>query len=288
MKKASNELLIVATRPCLRIGSTRPCATYQFGGECFSEITKPASLPFSHAAVYDTSFSLPRRIEGLIDIKANLKDALYDIGATSSLWEEVTDFNKVAKAIFPIARTILYCAPCVCSIQTSLWICRTVSSTVHQYSVRPDDRLRSSCCATQDGMARLQAIYDAVKSYEADASAVRDYRVPEGVKHIDMMWLEERLYRDDLEGSMETQGQSGSSTNIRNIIVGETEHLQPITKKMAGPRVPRETEIWKLVMTDPPWKAKLIGTFTARRLNKYIKPETALQSSDGEDSNAGS
>jgi hypothetical protein len=229
--------------------------------------------PFSHAAIYDTRYSLPSRIAGTLDIKAKLTDTLAELGATYavSIWDQNTYDHRLTKAILPLARTVIYCGLCVCLIHTAVLICQRESSLIHEYVVRPDDRLMSSCCPEQDRIAGLRSIYNQVKYYEAKAKASFNHGVPESIRYVDMWWLEERLHRLEYEDEyVEFQGQLSQEDVSRVVIIGEPAFLRPITRNMSGSRVPRETEIWQFQIPsdgDGPWKPRFFGTFTPRHPN---------------------
>ncbi|KFY94771.1 hypothetical protein V500_03065 [Pseudogymnoascus sp. VKM F-4518 (FW-2643)] len=265
IKGVSHDPFIVLTRPCLRLESINHCDVDTVARE---SLTESYDLPFSHAAVYDSRWSLPRLLDATLNLKNNLMHRLDEVGARSSfsLWDDLSDEHKLTQTIFPLARTYIYCAPCVCSIQTAIHVCNRVSSTIHEYFIRPDDRLTSSCYSGQNGLARLRSIYGAVRYHEENAKAPLDHKVPAGTRYIDMVWLEKRFDRIEYEGeSLEHLYQSSSEIS-RAVLLGELEHLRPITQQMTCARVPKQAEIWQLHLSRNAqrWSQEYIGQFATR------------------------
>jgi hypothetical protein len=239
------------------------------GSDCLTK-KRNKLVPFSHAAIYDTRYSLPSRINGMLNLKEKLTTAIEEVGAhySTALWDDILEEHKLTKTIFPLARTFLYCAPCVCLVQTAILVCDRASSTMHEYLIRPDDRLKSSCCLEQDRTAGLRSIYNAVKDNEAKAQAPLDRDIPVGTRYVDMLWLEERLLRMEYEDEhVEFQSQPLGDAISRVVVIGEPAYLRPITQKMTCSRVPREAEIWQLQIpsNDGPCKQRFFGTFTLSR-----------------------
>jgi Prion-inhibition and propagation len=266
LKTISNDLLTVLTGPCLKLDSTDPCNLSMMGGDCLIQ-HKPTQ--FSHAAIYDTRYSLPSRIDNMLNLKEMLTETIEGIGANHStaLWDDIFDDYKLTKVIFPLARTFIYCAPCVCLIQTALLVCNRASSAIHEYFIRPDDRLKSSCCLEQDRTTGLRSIYNAVKYNEAKAESSLDHKIPAGTRYIDMLWLEERLHHLEFEDEHVVIQSQPLREVSRAVIIGESAFLRPITQKMSCSRIPREAEIWQLEIpsnSDEPWKERFFGTFTSR------------------------
>ncbi|KAK3369552.1 prion-inhibition and propagation-domain-containing protein [Lasiosphaeria ovina] len=197
LKEISDHPLVVLTGPCLRISSTFPCNMSTIGRDCIS--FPGPSWPLSHATVYESRHSLPSRIHSMLDLKDNFKLSIEELGGLQWL----TDIDGVLETvIFPLARIFIYCALCACLVQTALLVCSRSSLKVHEYFVRPDDRLTSSCCIGQDRVEGLRSIYDMVKLNETQATAPGDYKIPAATKHIDMLWMEERFHLMENEESI--------------------------------------------------------------------------------------
>jgi hypothetical protein len=277
IKSISDELLVVFTGPCLKTGSTQPCNVFTLGSD--SLISGVLLAPFSHASIYNSKYSLARRISDMLNLKEQLISALDEVNARSTifLWDDDTDGYKIAKTILPIARTYIYCSLCVCSIQTAIAICKEGSSTIHEYTIRPDERLKSSCQSVSDGTAGMRAVYDMVKEHEAQAKFPLDHTVPTGVMYIDMFWLEEKLYRAELKNTTADQVQPSKRVIERNIVIGELNHLQYITQGMSSHRVPKASEIWSIRYSPETCDGKLLGAFTASRLKPLSVPSEPVK-----------
>lgn len=259
------------------------------GTDCLSQSKR--NMQFVHAAIYDSRYSLPRRIAGMVDIKEKLRQRLDETSTRyyNSLWDDILDEHHLTSIIFPVAKTFIYCAPCACLILTAVLVCDRAASTVHEYFIRPDDRLESSCCLGQDRITGLRSIYNAVKHNEAQAGASKDHNTPIGTKYIDMLWLEERLHSLDAEDEyVEFESQPLGNVMSRVVIIGEPDFLRPITRKMSCSRVPREAEIWQLQFSPGtgPWKYKFFGTYTIRVPAMLTKPTPTTTSSSGTASSA--
>jgi hypothetical protein len=91
------------------------------GSNCLIEETTYS--PFSHIALYDTQYSLPCRIASTLDIKDKIASTLAGLGVacSNSFWDCFND-HKLTNAVLPLAKTIIYCAPCVCLTQTAILV----------------------------------------------------------------------------------------------------------------------------------------------------------------------
>ena len=262
LKSISEKPLFVFTGQCSKIQSTDPCDTSRLGKQ--SLISNIDQSPFSHATVYESKSSLWSRIASAVNIRILLRNYLEEFGLqyTTSLWQDYED-HKLAKAIFPLHRTIIYCALCTCSIQTAVVICHHESSLIHEYTIRPDDRIMSSCCLGQDKMEGLKSIYYEVKENEVRAKSLLDSRIPAGTRFVDMWWLEERLsYLEDEDVEFHSQPSPESS---QVVVIGEASSLFPIVQNAFRSRVPREGEVWQLqILPDNEGlqMVKFFGTFT--------------------------
>lgn len=291
IKGVSHDPFIVLTRPCLRLESIDHCDVDTIARECLAKSYN--LLPFSHAAAYDTRGSLPRLLDATLNLKNKLIDRLDEIGARNSfsIWDDLSDEHKLAKTIFPLARTFIYCAPCICSIQTAIHVCNRVSSTIHEYFIRPDDRLTSSCYSGQNGFARLKSIHGAVRYHEGNAKAPLDHEVPTGTRYIDMIWLEKRFDRMEYEDEAPEHLYQSSDEISRAVLLGELEHLRPITQQMTSARVPKEAEIWQLHISHNAqrWSQKYVGQFATNTTFSVLPtehPQFSVNSVDIEQSTA--
>lgn len=141
------------------------------------ELNAPyVKMIWSHAGVFNSRYSLPRHIGSMVKLKGRLSDLLDDTGTrfSSSIWDDVS----LQKNFIPLFRTVIYCAPCACLIQTAILICQRESSTIHEYYVRLDDRLVSCCCLEQDRIAALKTVYDDIRHSEASTDMHPGLRLP--------------------------------------------------------------------------------------------------------------
>jgi hypothetical protein len=211
----------------------------------------PFQWPYSHASNYDSAHSLPRRVDDIFNLADDLRSELEDLGGSFGLSFVLNDLlpeQRVANVLFPLAITYVYCPPCVCQLQTAVQICDTASSTVHNYQIRPDDRLTTSCCIRQDRVDGLRSIYDAVRHSESLASSRNYSGVPIIAKYIDMVWLEGRLHF--LESGDSIQLPSRKAKTSRVVVLSEAEHLRPLTTRFSCSKVPQASEIWRLDLSD--------------------------------------
>ena len=257
------------TGPCLKIGSDQPCDMLTIGAASLAHGSY--SFPFSHAAFYDTRSSLSRRLESMLDLKTELVKQLETVGATSSsfLWDEYGDSNKLLRMICPVAQTVIYCAPCVCALQTAVSLCAAATSNIHEFIIRPDDRLRSSCRLAGDGTAGLRAIYNATKAFEALAGSVLDAGIPPGVKLMDTLWLESRIDEAEKRQPLDQAPLMFLGAATRQvIIIGEAAYLGFLTHKTSRTRVPKPNDIWKLniALANDGWNGTYMGAFAARQI----------------------
>jgi hypothetical protein len=64
--------------------------------------------------------------------------------------------SAVMRAMFPLARIVILCPPCISAITTAAHICRARSDGVRALHVRIDHRLDCACCeGAAHGLARM-------------------------------------------------------------------------------------------------------------------------------------
>ncbi|KAK0737856.1 prion-inhibition and propagation-domain-containing protein [Schizothecium vesticola] len=279
LKQASPNPLVALTATCLKLSTQHPCNMLNLG----REITKAPQYrwPFSHASIYDTRHSLARRVDGIFNLATDLRSELEDLGGSFVLHEIMTDHN-LTHILFPLAITYIHCAPCVCQLQTAVHLCFTVSSTLHNYSIRPDDRLMTSCCIRQNRIDGLRSIYEAVRHSESLAVATKSPDVPIVAKYIDMVWLEERLYFLESGDNLRLPAQKIKTTQV--VVLSEAEHLRSLMARFLCPKVPRASEIWSIDLSDASHLvSQYCGTFTSKsRLSGEVIPDASESNPDPE------
>jgi hypothetical protein len=279
LKQSSPNSLVALTATCLKSSTQHPCNMLNLG----REIAKAPRYqwPFSHASIYDTRHSLARRVDGIFNQTTDLRRELEDLGGPFVLNDILTDHN-LTHILFPLAITYIYCPPCVCQLQTAVNLCDIVSSTLHNYSIRPDDRLTTSCCIRQNRIDGLRSIYETVRHSESLAVATKSSGVPIVAKYIDMVWLEERLYFLESGDNLRLPAQNIKTT--RGVILSEAEHLRSLTARFLCPRVPRASEIWSIDLSDTSHLVpQYCGTFTSKSLlSGEVIPDASESNPDSE------
>lgn len=77
----------------------------------------------------------------------------------------------------PIASVVVYVAPCMRLIDTALGVCRQIGTRKGrplEFSIRVDDRLRSSSCTNFQSCTRLEELVRSLKEKETIKYQTRD------------------------------------------------------------------------------------------------------------------
>ncbi|KAF2676262.1 hypothetical protein K458DRAFT_397148 [Lentithecium fluviatile CBS 122367] len=135
------------------------------------------------------------------------------------------------KAYLPILTIHIYCSPCTCLIHSALSICSKLKKELEieadllEITIRPDDRLASSCCAAFDRTLGLKSIIDVVH------------------RRLDHFEFEEPYaYKE--------------SGEAHAVILGGADYLHALLQKAPG-TTPRASQIWDFKVSKDP-----LPTFT--------------------------
>jgi hypothetical protein len=94
----------------------------------------------------------------------------------------------------PWGVVFVYCGPCACQIQTALDICRGKGIEQYQeFAVRIDDRIPTSCRRMTTSFKLLSSFRDYI------GKLVPANHLYELSNHIDLPWLEQRIYKLEQE-----------------------------------------------------------------------------------------
>jgi hypothetical protein len=187
----------------------------------------------------------------------------------------------------PIASVVVYVAPCMRLIDTALGVCRRIGTRkgrLLEFSIRVDDRLRSSCCTNFQSCARLEELVRSLKEKETIKYQTRASLL----EFLDLVWMEQRLEEldENPEAPMDARRidhifRERSNTTPDEalaaiLIIGEDEDIIQIMDMLPVekvPRVPRVGDFFKLESTHHlvtslsgapgryPWSRKSLGTY---------------------------
>lgn len=263
--------------------SSLPCDITKLGKEC-TKLTNEviAEKEFSNWTVLDRiSASINPKFFTAIDL-----DAL----PTSNNFE-LTDLYET---LLPLASIYLYCAPCACLLATAFSMWRTAGRWVQSYFkfvIRPDHRLRSSCCLEVDGTIGYVSLLEEIRRLENTNQNPQNRLL----MALDRLWIEQRLFETEEEGSThfhkntlelarelfvshESNYQDRSPYRCAGLIIlGELDHTLSIMQSPpfpSRPRIPRETEIFhmaKLFRSATLFDRKYLGTYTPKYRLPTIK-----------------
>ncbi|KAI3318915.1 hypothetical protein HD806DRAFT_510376 [Xylariaceae sp. AK1471] len=244
------KLHFVLTSKCHKRHSSTPCDTLQLGSQAasYTELDIPNTRwdkSSRNENGGNTLWQLTKRLIGINSIVETLKEEGNLIGALLNEKEYMlTDTQRLClETMAPLITVSIYCSPCVCLIHTAFTICRKLSSPFVAISIRPDDRLISSCCMNTDRVLGLRGILDWVREWEAKAN---QYESCVMARYLDRIWVERRLDHFEYEQPYEFV----EDRECRAIIIGEADHLTPLLQKAPG-RIPRAMDIWDLKYQHP-------------------------------------
>ncbi|KAH7304680.1 prion-inhibition and propagation-domain-containing protein [Stachybotrys elegans] len=247
----------VLTSECHKRHSPSPCDTLQLGSQAASYARYPPDAQWDVSSRNEkggnTLWQLTNR---LIRINSTVEDLKEEDNLIGTLLKEseysLTEAQRgFLNTLLPLITVFIYCSPCICLIHTAFTICNNVSSPFVAISIRPDDRLISSCCTNTNRVLGLRSILEWVREWEAKATTLDSCEM---ARFLDRIWVERRLDHFDEEKpyTFEEDGK------CRAIIIGEADYLSPLLQKAPG-RIPRAMDIWDL--TD------LYGGGYVRRFN---------------------
>ena len=111
------------------------------------------------------------------------------------LAQKSEDDNAIQRTCLPVANIYVYCPPCACLISTAPSICTYTGShteTFFEFYVRPDDRLISSCCPSEDRSLGLTSLVQTIKDKEITEWNPTYLSSP--FRRLDRQWMEQRLF----------------------------------------------------------------------------------------------
>lgn len=189
--------------------------------------------------------------------------------------------REFLEEMLPVATAYIYCAPCLSLVHTALGISLKASSSFLRITVRPDDRIPSSCCHDIDRTDGLRSILNEIKRHESSPGRHTGFgyaQPPTAVRYLDRAWIEQRLHYVEQEQKYDVKEAASSFA----IILGEAKHLLPLFQKAPGPRIPGEAEIWTLLYSGPTYQRKFLGSFTPKHvagpsIPSATRPTTAQQ-----------
>ncbi|KAJ2896549.1 hypothetical protein MKZ38_005435 [Zalerion maritima] len=152
----------ILTTTCPRLSTILPCGVSQAGSDAL------AYSQSSNWNILATAGKPWESIRQLIDISSRTQRFISDHEVFLST-DSIFGFSDIQKAFLssatPLLRLALYCSPCTCQIHTCIAICQQLESQYLSVTVRPHDRLPSSCCHSSDGVAKVKGIIKAVSQW---------------------------------------------------------------------------------------------------------------------------
>jgi len=258
-------------------GLESPCPLADLGEQC--------------AKIENQIIAYPGSIGGRI--AATLKPDTFTEVDLDVLTQNFGEENALQKTCLPVANIYIYCSPCACMVSTALSLCSGTgnhAATFFKFSVRPDDRLISSCCPNEDRSLGLTSLLQMIKDKEANG------HLPAPFPLLDRQWIEQRLFEIEetervqsfedtgtLAGKLFTSHRS-ERTTAGIVVLGELEHCLPIMQRapfVQKPRIPRETEIFQMQKAfygNTTWDRTNLGTYSPRRIGRR-RTSTTLRTS---------
>jgi hypothetical protein len=277
-------IYFVLTATCVNGQLESPCSLADLGSQCVKS--------------ENNIFAYPGSIGGRI--AATLKLSNFTSVDLDVLTQNFGEENELRKTCLPVANIYLYCSPCACLVSAALSICSLIgnrSKTFFKFSIRPDDRLVSSCCLNEDRSLGLGSLVQMIKGKEA-----RHGFLPTPIYLLDRQWMEQRLF--EIEETEDVQSFQDSATLAKQlfashrserttagiVVFGELEYSLPIMQSapfVPKPRIPRETEIFQMRSDyengKRVWNRTYLGTYTPKliqgmSIGTTIRPISSLAS----------
>jgi hypothetical protein len=198
--------------------------------------------------------------------------------------------------LLPLVKIRLYVAPCTCLLMTAIEMCTDLRTRYVQAIIRPDHRLRSTCCSGQNGIQRMREIADRIRGgHGLEPPEDYDPDFMDQFDNIDLTYVESMIFKDDDEQTKQLA--SFSSTNepfgfeLEDppsdllILIGEARVLGPEMVKRPfrrRARIPKQSEVYVSTRLRPSlpddvshmWKFK--GRFTSRSNYQWSSLDPAL------------
>ena len=292
-----NKLFFVLTGNCLNVPSVTPCDVYKLGKTCIQGGALGFTTPSTHR------WNLGERIADRVGLRTFTSR---DSGTLCpGDYEEEREDHGIPQ---PIVTIYIYCAPCVCQIQTAFDICRGSGiSPLLSFSIRVDDRIPAGCCSVATGIYGLVSINDKLREidhsqpYQLKSSSFDMYQ-------IDRPWIERRIYEADKE-IYRTAYSNNPARNVNRIICEISEDnaysqatavilaevepctlmVESIPSAQEARRRPKETDILELRPPRNPadwcehWQRLYVGSYSPGKPTAGTPPITSPSGSESSD-----
>jgi hypothetical protein len=265
----TTKLFFVLSSQCLNIQGGSTCDQNTVGNLALIKTHQPGICIF---ASHGTRWSVGSRITRQID----LSDFTYDMDAVREYRlsyrkaqrnGESPHFDDLAR----LAKVYIYCAPCACLVHAAMDIGKDFREIPElEIFVRVDERLVASCCSTASRINGISSLCQEIRELES--------KLPSASHHpqLDRDWIEQRVFSseeekyrpvtDDQREHLHTilDGHKSDSECAAIIILGETDYCSQMMRHPSfpqSPRMPRETEIYKMKCRDNIWSRNFVGTY---------------------------
>src|ERR1700733_9239964 len=195
----------------------------------------------------------------------------------------------------PLVKIRLYVAPCSCLVMTAIKMCADLRTRYVQAIIRPDHRLRSTCCSGQKGLQRMREIADKIRGGHGFEPEGYDPEFLDQFDCIDLTWMENVIFKHDEEQTEQSASFSSANepfsfehedaTCNLLILIGEARILGPEMVKRPfkrRARVPKQSEVYSLARDyrsdedEYIYRWKFRGRFTSQSNYQWCSLDPAL------------
>lgn len=196
---------------------------------------------------------------------------------------------------FKGGRVCIYCAACLCLIQTALYLAAEIKTLSPDECVwvRPAHCLLASCSSEGD-LSMLTSVVNAAKGAEARGLLLEESTLK--VRYVDRNWLERQLFAT--ENNLDSRGPNVrlALPDILNtpigrikcdavIMLGETRqtaHLLQSPPFSFPVKKPKATQIYHFKERTEPrnWEGSFVGTYTSRSFLNESTPNRRKRSAE--------
>jgi hypothetical protein len=252
-----NKVYIILADECSLYSNRKPC-------DASSDLCTEAVYEHSYIASTDDNSKWQKTASPahilMPEISRLLRLALHDSKETKFkrlhelvLADKLTgNQQEYLDTLFPIVRIWVYCSPCSCLLMTAIELCNSLQTHYVQTLIRPDYRIRSTCCPKQIGLQRTREIADRVRGAHCFEPEGYEPDYLDQLENIDLIWLEKQIFASDLEPTPQGRsfgfGYEETGWDI-TILLGEAAVLGPEMIKppfSRRPRVPKQSEVYLL------------------------------------------
>ena len=196
----------------------------------------------------------------------------------------------------PLVKIRLYVAPCSCLLMTAIQMCADLRTRYVQAIIRPDHRLRSTCCSGQKGLQHMREIADKIRGGHGFEPEGYDSEFLDQFDNIDLTWMENVIFKHDEEQTEQSASFSSANepfsfeyedttTCDLLILIGEARILgpemvkRPFTRRA---RIPKQSEVYVLIHdyqlheSEYMYKWKFNGRFTSQSNYQWCSLDPAL------------